>query len=148
MTAEAQLWITIVGAIAAGSLALLGSWLGSHLGKKTEHEQWLRNEKRAVYSNALKQVHRLVLLLQEHERTPIPSKRWDETFTETMEEADLGVIASAKVREAYQDFIDATIDAVASENPNTLPAEYYHKKRRHLREVMRADLGIESGSFR
>jgi hypothetical protein len=50
---QGQWWWLVSVPVLAGAFALLGSWLGSKLGKSTEHWQWLRNEKRKEYIAAI-----------------------------------------------------------------------------------------------
>lgn len=42
-------WWLLVVPLATGVFALFGSWLGSMLGKTTEHDQWLRNQRMQNY---------------------------------------------------------------------------------------------------
>ncbi|PNH86114.1 hypothetical protein [Arthrobacter sp. AFG20] len=46
-------WLLLGVPFLTGGLALLGSWYGSWLGRKTEHQQWLRNQKQTAYSEFL-----------------------------------------------------------------------------------------------
>lgn len=46
-------WWLLVVPIATGIFALLGSWLGSKLGKSTEHKQWLRDQQRNAYADLI-----------------------------------------------------------------------------------------------
>lgn len=50
---QGQSWWPVAVPVLTGAFALLGSWLGSRLGKITEHEQWLRNSKQAAYAEYL-----------------------------------------------------------------------------------------------
>jgi hypothetical protein len=51
MTLDQVLLISVP--ILTGGFALAGSWFGSRLGRKNEHEQWLRNQRQAAYSEIL-----------------------------------------------------------------------------------------------
>jgi hypothetical protein len=50
---QGQSWWPVAVPILTGAFALFGSWLGSRLGKVTEHVQWLRNSKQAAYAEFL-----------------------------------------------------------------------------------------------
>lgn len=50
---QSQSWWPAAVPVLTGAFALLGSWLGSRLGKITEHGQWLRNSKQAAYAEYL-----------------------------------------------------------------------------------------------
>lgn len=45
---QGQSWWPVAVPVLTGAFAFLGSWLGSRLGKITEHGQWLRNSKQAA----------------------------------------------------------------------------------------------------
>ena len=49
---QGQWWWLLVP-LGTGVFALVGSWLGAKLGQKTEHKQWLRNEKQKEYVAAI-----------------------------------------------------------------------------------------------
>ncbi|WP_323960481.1 hypothetical protein GC088_03245 [Arthrobacter sp. JZ12] len=55
--------IAIITTATGGAFAIIGSWLGSKWGKKTEHDQWLRNEKKQVYVSSLRALDELRLFL-------------------------------------------------------------------------------------
>lgn len=65
---EAQLWITITGAAAAGILALIGSWLGNQLSHHSEHERWKRDKRYEVYVRCLNPVVQLEKQLLHYHR--------------------------------------------------------------------------------
>lgn len=46
---QGQWWWLLIP-LGTGVFALIGSWLGSFLGRTTEHKQWLRNQKQEAYS--------------------------------------------------------------------------------------------------
>jgi hypothetical protein len=64
---QGQWWWLVAVPVLTGALALLGSWWGSRLGKKTEHAQWLRNAKETAYVEFL---DRAQTLLTEAHWTP------------------------------------------------------------------------------
>lgn len=61
---QGQWWWPFLVPIATGLLALLGSWVGTKLGKATEHAQWLRNERVRVYVDFLAEVKEEIWKLQ------------------------------------------------------------------------------------
>ncbi|MEW1821752.1 hypothetical protein AB0323_13350 [Arthrobacter sp. NPDC080031] len=46
---QGQWWWLLIVPLATFVFALFGSWWGTNLGKITEHEQWLRNQKQTAY---------------------------------------------------------------------------------------------------
>ena len=47
----------IVVAVVAGLFSLLGAFAGAALGRRTEYDKWLRQEKSAAFSEYLRQLH-------------------------------------------------------------------------------------------
>ncbi|MEW1821747.1 hypothetical protein AB0323_13325 [Arthrobacter sp. NPDC080031] len=149
---QGQWWWLLVVPIATGSLALLGSWLGSRLGKTTEHEQWLRNEKIETYSEYLETIRRVDLLL---ERVVGGVSKPVELMeaTDELGGSRLRLISSEAVREAtksHRDRRQALTEYLEHISPATVQtpefksaSEKLHQSRTHLAELMARDLNID-----
>lgn len=61
LIAQGQWWWLFPIPLLTFLFAISGSWIGSLLGKRTEHWQWLRNEKRKEYIAAVDSLDSLIL---------------------------------------------------------------------------------------
>lgn len=50
-------YISVIQAVVAGALALIGAFAGSVLTKRSEYEKWLRQEKTNAFGNFLRELH-------------------------------------------------------------------------------------------
>jgi hypothetical protein len=100
---QGQWWWLLIVPIATFVFALGGSWWGTNLGKITEHEQWLRNQKQAAYQ-------KFVAIAQANSQNVYSSispeqfdKRMDNENQRMQAYWELNVVASEEVAdEAYK----------------------------------------------
>lgn len=57
LIAQGQWWWLLPVPVLTFLFAVAGSWIGSALGKRTEHQQWLRNERRSEYISVAATLH-------------------------------------------------------------------------------------------
>ncbi|MGO4650220.1 hypothetical protein AB4068_00845 [Arthrobacter sp. 2RAF22] len=147
---QGQWWWLLVVPVATGGFALFGSWWGSRLGKTTEHEQWLRNEKVETYSQYVESLRRLDHLLSS---VIIGAMSLDDALKSDFTGASrLRLISPKSVREAAMDHNKSRQAVVqfllgSSKEDSQAPAfndavNRLDEARSHLTEIMRRDLSI------
>lgn len=90
---QGQWWWMLIP-LGTGIFALVGSWLGSRLGKDNEHAQWRRNQKQVEYARYLDAVEDL--------NTALARIRWE------LEPYSSGVSAVDGMDEAHDRLVKAT----------------------------------------
>lgn len=148
---QGQWWWLLIVPVATGGLALFGSWWGSRLGKSTEHEQWLRNEKVETYSQYLETI-RLGDILLNSVGSGVKN------VSDVLESRDhtggsrLRLISPKSVREATEIHLQSRTPVLKFLKTRTLETpqtpeykdaiENMEAARIHLTEAMSQDLGI------
>jgi hypothetical protein len=140
-------WLKLSVPVLTGIFALFGSWVGSKLGKATEHHQWLRNQKVEVYSSLLRQVHASNLALN-HYKTTGQDLNPDLSDIKDISNARLMVVGSRDVRAQSQQML--TVMQIAGQPENINDTEKFdHWSRRRgeavaaLQAAIRSDLRTE-----
>lgn len=144
---QGQWWWLLVP-LATGLFALGGSWLGAHLGRRTEHSQWLRNEKRKAYHEFLKSGHFFARYLSD-----VPEQRQmlkeDMNFhAKILLADDIDFFAPNRLNNHLRAFNSAVVDAFEYEETakdsltRKQARENFGKAYKTLRNAMRKDLGI------
>lgn len=146
---QGQWWWLLIP-LGTGVFALIGSWLGSFLGRTTEHKQWLRNEKVETYSKFLMQTREGDFVIQHFLRGAIEGAKAVESGHFTGNHR-LHIVAPKAIREAadhhiaLRQVISKFVNErpVTGDNPTYLEAvEDLERNRARLLELMAADLGI------
>lgn len=143
LVSEGQWWWLFVVPVAAGFFALLGSWIGSRLGKVTEHQQWLRNHKIESYTNLLRQAHASINSLDAHQHDVAPRENRLEGI-EDVTNARLAIVGSREVRTwavVHHDNLRRAFNAVKSDEYPTMRTNLKVSESR-LEEAIRDDLDV------
>ncbi|MFS0717123.1 hypothetical protein ABC337_13840 [Arthrobacter sp. 1P04PC] len=141
-------WWWLLLPVATGAFALGGSWLGAHLGRRTEHSQWLRNEKRKAYHEFLKSGHSLAQFLSEAPERWQMLKEDMDVHAKILLSEDIDFFAPKRLDKHLMAFSTAVVGAFAYEESATdgLTREQarknFDKAHQTLRKAMRKDLGI------
>ncbi|MDP9885501.1 hypothetical protein J2W21_003024 [Sinomonas atrocyanea] len=90
-------WIQLAAVpVLTGLFALLGGWLGSKIGKATEHQQWLRNQKHEAYVSFLNEARDF---LTKYRSLNSESFDWKE-FVTRIRPTNILILAPEPIREA------------------------------------------------
>lgn len=143
-------WLLITVPILAGTFALIGSWFGSRLGRRNEHQQWLRNQKQSAYSEVLGAFD---LLYLETGRPEVDVNIHAELFSLVAKQSRLSVVAPEKVRGLSHRLIDQAWDMVQAARgvgPDASRRFQLRTKAKttaeELVEAIRTDLGVSKPS--
>lgn len=133
---QGQWWWLVLPAV----LALFGSWLGAIIGKTSEHDQWLRNqrlEKYTTYVNACKHLVRV--------RRGVPSNRdqFEENFAK-LSLIDVELVATKRVQARLDHFNDAFFSYMTSETDRDVLNKNYEASLESLNAALRRDLRIRN----
>ncbi|MBT2522758.1 hypothetical protein [Arthrobacter sp. ISL-28] len=144
---QGQWWWLLVP-LGTGLFALIGSWVGSTLGKATEHWQWLRNEKQKEYVAAVGSlsaaVDALAALIQEKPARDVPE---DSSFI-----TPVNVLGPNRVKKAMRTVmsdIQACLSILSQQQSEkrTADAQAAHdilvKNYDSFVEAVRRDLGVK-----
>ncbi|UVJ37991.1 hypothetical protein [Arthrobacter sp. CJ23] len=140
---QGQWWWPFLVPVATGILAVAGSWFGTKLGKTTEHDQWLRNQKIEAYTNVLRQVHASVNSLDARHHNLEPASSQHKDITDTTN-ARLLIVASDEVTtylNVNQYSLRRALEAVKTdgyENERSVLTQSVAR----LQESIRKDLGV------
>lgn len=139
-------WLLITVPILAGVFAMVGSWFGSRLGRKNEHQQWLRNQKQAAYSEVLGAFDVLYL---ETGRSQVDADIHANLFSLVAKQSRLSVIAPSRVRTLSDRLVDQAwemVQAARGVGPDAGRRYPVRTKAKttaeELVEAIRADLGV------
>jgi hypothetical protein len=143
-------WLLISVPIVAGVFALIGSWLGSRLGRSTEHQQWLRNQKQAAYSELLGAFDVLYL---ETGRPQVDVNIHGHLFSLVTKQSRLSVVAPSRVRALSDRLVDQAwemVQAARGVGPDAGERFPIRTKARttadELIDAIRADLAVSKPS--
>jgi hypothetical protein len=133
--------------IVTGGFALAGSWFGSRLGRKNEHEQWLRNQRQAAYSEILGAFDALYL---ETGRPEVGDTAVQEVlFDLVAKQGRLSVVGPSKVRVLGDRLVDdawGMVQAARGVGPDAGQRYLLRDKAKvtaqELIEVLRNDLNV------
>lgn len=147
---QGQWWWPFLVPAATGLLALLGSWVGTKLGKATEHAQWLRNEKMTAYRTYMNAAHAFENVAKGHR--PFNSSEMNEQ-QKILYSVDPDLVSSPLVDKAmsrYNSVFGSTLIVVVERRASG--TEETEDERRQLHELeaetkrlmnaFRKDLGI------
>lgn len=142
-------WIVVV---LTGLFALGGSWYGSRLGRITEHQQWLRNEKKKYYIDAISHIGKQARVFEELRSLKVTTVPADKEPTDIGYIAPLLTMAPAKVRLAlgeyartaarYSDEMDTIGDGDWQDRLGACHKQTFDAADRAITE-MRNDLGVK-----
>lgn len=147
---QGQWWWLISVPVLTGMFALLGSWWGSRLGKTTEHAQWLRNEKKKDYVEAIKATDNATYALRclvQGKAHLAPELSSDSDFI-----SSVNVMGPRTVTRTLRQFVDATFKCQAilgepeSETRMARAQAAQSSVNDHyqaLLKAMRSDLGVK-----
>ncbi len=140
-----QWWWLLVVPILTGAFALGGSWLGAKLGKTTEHQQWIRNEKTEVYSQLMSMVTQISFLITGM-KFSLKSAAFERDPLMKKSAARFRLIAPKHIQNLYSDHRHITMTCLtklrAKEELSSSEIELYTSTRDKLEDMMRFDLGI------
>lgn len=144
-------WLLITVPIVAGTFALIGSWFGSRLGRRNEHQQWLRNQKLVVYSEVLGAFDVLYL---ETGRPQVDADIHAELFSLVAKQSRLSVVAPEIVQGLSDRLVDQAwemVQAARGVGPDAgrrFPIRTKAKTTaEELVEAIRTDLGVRKPSI-
>lgn len=149
---QGQWWWLLIP-LGTGILALTGSWVGAKLGQRTEHQQWLRNQKMETYASYLNATTALHDALQG--RAHKNKAALKECFG-VLTSGSAEFVAPAKVEALIQEFsahyllymYELAVQRTDAEQNSSIPpaptAKSLEEATAKLRKAMRADLGIKS----
>jgi hypothetical protein len=133
-------WWWLLIPLGTGICALLGSWLGSFLGKTTEHDQWLRNQRMQTYTEFLEACTVM------RNRSSGILNHTDEKFHEShalLGSGSAQFVASGKVREEIERFLSVYLPYVhgltmIEPGPNASPTPDDVKREREFEKASEA----------
>lgn len=149
LISQGQWWWLFPVPVLTFIFAVAGSWIGSLLGKRTEHQQWLRNERRAEYTAAATTLHNWTQEMGTLARTGVATgERFDETLI-----VPLTVLGPRKIRRCIGGIMgdilecDRIIAAATSQDERDMVIPYLTSmddKLSELFSLIRQDLRVDA----
>ncbi|MBP2216804.1 hypothetical protein [Arthrobacter sp. CAN_C5] len=139
--------IAVITTATGGAFALLGGWLGTRWGKKTEHEQWLRNEKRQQYWHLYQELAHLSESLPRRSRgVPIESLLEVKATTERLKKNQSTLFLPTQITAEVGEVLrrtNAYIDDWTAQKPNEANIMPVDERIQNILNLMRKDLRID-----